>query len=519
MLTVAVRPCDEAGMTIARRVLVLPAAALLVLAAADLAAAHTPRVRKVCNGSTAPCPRGGHHGTIAGAVRHARAGDWIVVWPGVYHEKSSDAAGVLVTTPNLHIRGLDRNLVVVDGSNGTAGAPCPADAALQDFTPRNGIEVLKTDGTYVENLTVCNYLSDTNGKAGNQVWWNGGDGSGTIGMGSYWGNYLTATSMYYGGPTAAMAQYGLFASNASGPGYITYSYASNMGDSDFYVGACPDCNATLSHVHAENSSLGYSGTNSGGHLIIEDSEFDLNKSGIVPNSLNNDDAPSPQSGRCPGGTGSCTFIQRNHVHDNNNPNVPAFGISAEAPVGAGIEISGGMFDTIQDNLVENQGGWGIVVHDFPDTETPPPIAHCEGGIDADGVCTFNAMGNLVMNNTLQNNGSFGNPTNGDLANESTANPKNCFSGNMDPAGLSSDPPMIESSSVDGPPCDQAGPGDGGELFVQLACDAGIFPCPPPSSYPTVTVVHMLPLVRQDPMPDPCVGVPSTRWCPYTGPTS
>jgi hypothetical protein len=43
-----------------------------------------------------------------------------------------------------------------------------------------------------------------------------------------------------------MAQYGLFASNASGPGYITYSYASNMGDSDFYVGACPDCNATLS---------------------------------------------------------------------------------------------------------------------------------------------------------------------------------------------------------------------------------------------------------------------------------
>src|SRR5690242_18444245 len=119
------------------RLLVAPLALLAV--ASGPALAHRPRVRRVCNGSTSPCPHGGHHKTIAGAVKRAKPGDWILIWPGVYHEKG-DPAGVYVTKANLHIRGMDRNLVIVDGSNGTAAAPCPSDAASQDFTPRNGIE-------------------------------------------------------------------------------------------------------------------------------------------------------------------------------------------------------------------------------------------------------------------------------------------------------------------------------------------------------------------------------------------
>src|SRR5437867_12066700 len=164
-------------------------------------------------------------------------------------------------------------------------------------------------------------------------------------MGSYSGSYLTATSMFYAGPSEPMAQYGIFASNAGGPGSITNSYASNMGDSAFYVGACPDCNAVLSHVHAQNSALAYSGTNSGGNLRIEDSEWDLNKTGIIPNSLNNDDAPPPQNGICPDGMGSCTIFQRNYVHDNNNPDVPLVGIAGQAPPRAGPDITGEARDT------------------------------------------------------------------------------------------------------------------------------------------------------------------------------
>jgi len=475
----------------------------------------------VCDGSfPGGCPSGPHFSTIQAAVNHANPGDWILVWPGVYHEKGSASAGVLITTPGIHLRGLDRNLVVVDGSNGTTTNPCPSDPALQDLTPRNGIEVFGASGVSVENLTACNYLSDSDGNNGNEIWFNGGAGSGKIGIGAWSGSYLTATSMFYQSPTSPMAQYGIFISNANGPGSLSFSYASNMGDSDFYVGACPDCNAILDHLHAQNSSLGYSGTNSGGRLIIQNSEWDHNKTGIVPNSLNDSDQPSPQTGLCPSGSGSCTFIEHNYVHDNNNPNVPAFGISGTAPVGSGIEISGGMFDTVTGNRVENQGSWGIVTHDFPDSETPPPGANCAGGtLLPGGICFFNARGNVVSNNTLTNNGFFGNPSNGDLANEASAQPKNCFFGNVDSSGrLTSDPANIQSAQIDGPPCDQFGPGDDHILLTQLLCAAGLIACPG-FDYPRTTEVAVLPLSPQSTMSDPCAGVPANRWCPYTGPHS
>src|SRR5215831_4747731 len=112
-------------MTSRREMLV--AASALVLLTATSSLARRPRIRKVCNGSTTVCPHGGHYQTITKAVSRARDGDWILVWPGVYHEKATPDAGVLITTPNIHLRGLDRNLVIVDGSNGAADTPCPSD--------------------------------------------------------------------------------------------------------------------------------------------------------------------------------------------------------------------------------------------------------------------------------------------------------------------------------------------------------------------------------------------------------
>lgn len=152
-------------------------AMLLVLLPAPRGADARPRILLVCNGSTAPCPRGAHFKTIADAVARAKANSWILVWPGVYHEKATPSAGVLITKPNIHLRGMDRNLVVVDGTNGVGSQPCPSAAALQDLTPRNGVEVLKVDGTSIDNLTVCNYLSSDAGAEGNEIWWNGGERS------------------------------------------------------------------------------------------------------------------------------------------------------------------------------------------------------------------------------------------------------------------------------------------------------------------------------------------------------
>ena len=68
--------------------------------------------------------------TIQGAVNAAKKGDWILIAPGDYHETGDTGygaptttdvsegyyGGVVVTTPDLHLRGLDRNSVIVDGT-------------------------------------------------------------------------------------------------------------------------------------------------------------------------------------------------------------------------------------------------------------------------------------------------------------------------------------------------------------------------------------------------------------------
>ena len=49
----------------------------------------------------------------------------------------------------------------------------------------------------IENLTACNFLGGA-GDSGNEIWWNGGDGSGKIGLTGYTGAYLTGHSTYFG---------------------------------------------------------------------------------------------------------------------------------------------------------------------------------------------------------------------------------------------------------------------------------------------------------------------------------
>jgi hypothetical protein len=464
--------------------------------------------------------------TVQAAVDAARAGDWILIWPGVYHEKSTrwPTAGVWISTPGLHIRGLDRDKVIIDGSNGTAGRPCPSSPALQDTNRgagRDGIVVWKASGVTIQNLTVCDYLAGTGGH-GNQIWWNGGNGSGRIGLGAYRGSYLTATSMYAPADLASphLAQYGIFVSNARGPGVITRSYASNMADAAYYVGACQqDCHATLARDTGTNSALGYSGTNAGGPLLIKDSVFSHNRTGLAPNSLNNDDAPPPQNGLCPGTATSCTVIEHNVIKDNNNANVPASGLAP--PVGAGVEISGGAYDTVRDNLIIHQGSWGVITHDYPDLEKPPPGSHCQGGVQVSPqLCIFPAHGNRVYGNFFVGDGFFGNVTNGDLATvgllPTSATPRNCFYGNRDASGpLTSEPEHIQAAAVDGRPCGKPGTTTDAALVGQLICATSataLGPCPRGSHYPKQTRITMAPLPALPAMPDPCAGVPANPFC-------
>ncbi|MDQ6660775.1 MAG: hypothetical protein M3Z24_07405, partial [Chloroflexota bacterium] len=205
----------------------------------------------------------------------------------------------------------------------------------------------------------------------------------------------------------------------------------------------------------------------------------------------------------------------NNVHDNNNPNVPQFGISGSAPVGTGIELAGGENDTVIGNEISNQGNWGIVINDLPDPETPPAInPHpCSGGVQLGTICYFTGFGSTVAHNTLKSNGFFGNPTNGDLADGHIFhNPGNCWYANHDPHGVTGAP--INIQTVLG----TCGVANQGDLKVQAAILCIAFADPqscaalPPLRYPKETAPVLLPIPNQPTMENPCAGVPDDSWC-------
>ncbi len=89
---------------------------------------------------------------------------------------------------------MNRNSVVLDGTK-PGSRKCSSARRAQDFgvrdakghaAGRNGIEVYKVNGVSISNLTSCNFLSGSV-DSGNEIWWNGGDDSGKIGMGSWRG--------------------------------------------------------------------------------------------------------------------------------------------------------------------------------------------------------------------------------------------------------------------------------------------------------------------------------------------
>ncbi len=521
---------------------------LLVVAAACCAIARrpvvatgaTPRVLRVGTWKGIP----GTYTTIADAVRAAHPGDWILVGPGDYHEQMDHAApqfdhamgAVDITTPDLHLRGMDRNKVVIDGTK--PGSPqCSSAPADQDFgvtnpngkpAGRNGVLVWKADRVWVENLTACNFLNGHN-DTGNEIWWDGGDGSGQIGLTGYWGNYLTATSTYFGDESTAAA-YGIFSSDSTGPATFIQTYASNFNDSGMYVGACQQvCNVLIDHAWMQYNALGYSGTNSGGAIVVQNSEFDHNEDGFDTNSQIGGDPPAPQDGACPGGatspitkTKSCWVFQNNYVHDNNNSDTPSSGSAAQGPYGTGMTISGGRNNTVRNNVFANNGAWGVLFVPYPDGGSPSLGQTCsgKGGTQISGLgCVFDSWGNALLDNTFVNNGFYGNPSNGDFGQITltAGHPQNCFAGNTAPDG--SAPSDLEATQPTCGPITTAA-NTGGDLLPQVLCDTGFGSCPPGANYPTASKVVMRPLPSNLPtMPDPCKGVPTNPWCPATpGPT-
>jgi len=288
----------------------------------------------------------GDFDSIQTAVDATQPGDLVLVSPGIYEEE------VTITTPSITLRGTDRNEVVIDGG----------------FERPNGVQVF-SDGVAIENMTARN--AQLNG-----FLWSGVTG--------YRGSYLTAYNN---------ADYGIFAFDST-DGAFEHSYTSGHPDSGFYIGQCYPCDAVIYDVTAELNSLGYSGTNAGGNLLILDSRWIENRAGIVPNTLDSELLPPERE----------TTIAANHVANNDNRD-PVAKAGTYAAFGNGIVLAGGVGNRVVDNVVEDHAHHGILVTPNLD-ENFWPATH-----------------NSVIGNQVKGSGRA------DLALSGLAGPGNCFSGN------------------------------------------------------------------------------------------
>jgi plastocyanin len=277
------------------------------------AAAATPRA--LVGSGTHPAPKFEASGrtirvpadakTIQAGVDRAKAGDLVLVSPGVYRES------VEIATDGIVLRGVDRNRTILDGG----------------FRRANGVFVAGADGVAVENLTTRNYTE-------NGVFW-----SGVLG---YRGSYLTA---YRNG------DYGIYAYDSQ-YGQFDHSYASGSPDSGFYIGQCNPCHAVITDVVSEYNQIGYSGSNSSGDLFLVNSVWSRNRTGIAPNSFDGEElAPQTRA-----------TIAGNVVDANGDARAARSGDEAfDAALGGGIVIAGGIGDTITKNRVVGNTKIGIAL--------------------------------------------------------------------------------------------------------------------------------------------------------------
>ena len=136
----------------------------------------------------------------------------------------------------------------------------------------------------------------------------------------------------------------------------------------------------ITDSEAAYNGIGYSGTNAGGNLIINDSVWHDNRIGIVPNSGDGEKLPPEHE----------TTIVGNLVYRNNNAKSPAID-AARLGEFNGILIGGGNDNLVIRNRVHDHRIGGIVIVPNPDTT----LWVSNGNRVEDNVVTKSAIGDLA----------------------------------------------------------------------------------------------------------------------------
>jgi nitrous oxidase accessory protein NosD len=268
--------------------------------------------------------------TIQAAVDRIAAGGVITVDSGTYAET------VTVPTPDVTIRGADRNDTIIDG---------------QGSRPYGVVAI--ADGVRIQNLTVRNHLfygvlvtglHDQNGpRAPNEDAYEPFDPAAFPPLQRFLIDHVTAHNN---------GLYGIYAFNAQ-HGVITNSYASGSADSGLYVGQCRDCDVLVQGNVAERNAVGFENANASGPLTISGNRFADNRVGLTLLS-NYQEAFRPQQ---------ANNVVGNVIADNAEAASPA---QADGGFGTGIGIAGGQDNSIDRNRITGNPRGGVLLTNTED---------------------------------------------------------------------------------------------------------------------------------------------------------
>ncbi len=322
------------------------------------------------------------YGTVQDAVDAARPGDLVLVSPGVYRE------AVLVVTPEVTIRGTDRNTVVLDGRGGL----------------ETGVSVVDTGGVAVENLTVRNYSNS------GLTW---------IDAAGFRASHVTA----YDNGRVGIDVFD------SVDGLVEQVWASGSGEVGLRITQCDPCQIVVDGLTAVDNGTGVLLTNAGRELQVVRSTVRSNRAGIVLHSTGFS-LCGPQQG---------ATVAGNLVGPNDRRDllIGEVGIVAD---NSGIAVVGGRDNDVRSNRVTGQPAFGIVVAPYPELEAAAPLpeesevvepCRTRAFLPSSGriaVTTWPATGNRLTANVVVGSG-VADLAVGAVADEASAS-GNCASGNL-----------------------------------------------------------------------------------------
>ena len=268
--------------------------------------------------------------TISAALESVREGGMVLISPGTYPEE------VTIDTPDVTLRGTDRNAVIIDGGG-----------------ERSFGVFASADGVRIENLTVRSTLfygvlvtgmHDESGPLAH-----GGPGYTELDPSDFppvERFSISHVTAYNNG------LYGIYAFNAQ-HGSIADSYASGSADSGFYVGQCEKCDILVASNVAERNAIGFENANASDSVVVAGNRWSGNRIGMTLIS-NYQEAFTPQRNNTVAG---------NLISHNSSADSPAHALGG---FGVGLSINGGQGNHVVGNRIEDNPIAGLVLTNAED---------------------------------------------------------------------------------------------------------------------------------------------------------